>query len=68
VQISIERLGDILNTAPEPQPLGRLAPPTPRGAIEFRNVSFRYRSSGPDVLRNVARDRPRTVPMLLHSR
>ena len=54
VQISIERLGDILNTAPEPQPLGRLAPPTPRGAIELRNVSFRYRASGPDVLRNVS--------------
>jgi ATP-binding cassette, subfamily B, bacterial HlyB/CyaB len=54
VQISIERLGDILNTAPEPAPLMRLAPPTPRGAIEFRNVGFRYRAGGPEVLKNVS--------------
>jgi subfamily B ATP-binding cassette protein HlyB/CyaB len=54
VQISIERLGDILNTAPEPAPTTRLALPTPRGAIEFRNVSFRYRNCGPEVLKNVS--------------
>ena len=46
VQISIERLGDILNAPPEPAPTMRLAPPTPRGAIEFRNISFRYRPGG----------------------
>jgi ATP-binding cassette, subfamily B, bacterial HlyB/CyaB len=54
VQISIERLGDILNTAPEPAPLTRLAPPTPRGGIEFRNVSFRYRSGGAPALQEVS--------------
>ena len=54
VQISIERLGDILNAAPEPAPLTRLVLPTPRGAIEFRNVSFRYRQSGPDVLKEIS--------------
>ncbi len=54
VQISIERLGDILNTPPEPAPMMRLAPQTPRGAIEFRNVSFRYRPGSADVLRNVS--------------
>ncbi len=54
VQISIERLGDILNSAPEPAPMTRLALPTPRGAIEFRNVSFRYRANGPEVLKNVS--------------
>jgi len=53
-QISIERLGDILNAAPEPAPLTRLALPTPRGAIELRNVSFRYRPGGPDVLKEVS--------------
>ena len=54
VQISIERLGDILNAPPEPSPLMRLAPPTPRGAIEFRNVSFRYRPGAAEVLKDVS--------------
>ena len=54
VQISIERLGDILNAPPEPAPRMRLAPPTPRGAIEFRDVSFRYRAGGADVLKHIS--------------
>jgi subfamily B ATP-binding cassette protein HlyB/CyaB len=32
----------------------RLAPPIPRGAIEFRNVSFRYRPGAADVLKDVS--------------
>ncbi len=54
VQISIDRLGDILNAVPEPAPLMRLAPPTPRGAIEFRDVSFCYRPGGAEVLKNIS--------------
>jgi ATP-binding cassette, subfamily B, bacterial HlyB/CyaB len=54
VQISIERLGDILNSPPEPAPLTRLAPPIPRGAIEFRNVVFRYRPGAAEVLKDVS--------------
>jgi ATP-binding cassette, subfamily B, bacterial HlyB/CyaB len=54
VQISIERLGDILNAAPEPAPLSRPALPSPRGAIEFRNVTFRYRPGSPEVLKTVS--------------
>lgn len=50
-RISIERLGDILNTVPEPshEP-GRSALPALRGAIRFDHVAFRYRAGGPTVL------------------
>ena len=54
VQISIERLGDILNATPEPAPMTKIALPRPRGAIEFRNVSFHYRTNGPAVLKNIS--------------
>jgi subfamily B ATP-binding cassette protein HlyB/CyaB len=54
VQISIERLGDILNTPPESSSSARLLPPTPRGAIEFRRVGFRYRPGSPEVLKDIS--------------
>ena len=54
VQISIERLGDILNSPPEPAPLARLVPPAPRGAIELRRVTFRYRPGGQDALKDLS--------------
>ena len=54
VQISIERLGDILNAAPESSPTTRLLPPTPRGAIEFAGVSFRYRPGAREALKEIS--------------
>jgi subfamily B ATP-binding cassette protein HlyB/CyaB len=53
-RLSIARLGDILNTAPEPiyNP-GRTAPGTIRGNIVFERVSFRYRIDGPPVLHEI---------------
>ncbi|NYT29443.1 MULTISPECIES: peptidase domain-containing ABC transporter [Rhizobium] len=53
VQISIDRLGDILNTPMERTPATRLALPAPRGLIEFKNVSFRYRPGGQDILKSI---------------
>ena len=53
VQVSIARLGDVLNHPPE------LSPPTPptlrplQGHIEFRAVNFRYKPEAPLVLRNL---------------
>ena len=38
---------------PEPMPQNLLTLPPPRGAIELRNVTMRYRPDAPDVLRNV---------------
>jgi subfamily B ATP-binding cassette protein HlyB/CyaB len=54
VRQSIQRLGDILNTPPEPAATpGRGALPTIKGAIRFDHVKFRYRLDGPEVLRGV---------------
>ena len=53
VQVSVARLGDILNAPPEPKPQNLLTLPPPRGAIELRNVTMRYRPDAPDALRNV---------------
>jgi ATP-binding cassette, subfamily B, bacterial HlyB/CyaB len=54
VQISMERLGDILNTSPEIGNRSMAALPPPKGQIEFKNVSFRYTSKAQDVLRNIS--------------
>ena len=54
VQVSVERLGDILNASVEPSPVVRTDLPPPRGKIEFRNVSFRYRPGAPVVLKHVS--------------
>ncbi|OWV88978.1 type I secretion system permease/ATPase [Rhizobium sp. R693] len=54
VQISVDRLGDILNTPMERQPGSRLSLPAPRGHIEFRNVTFRYRPGSPEVLKSIS--------------
>jgi subfamily B ATP-binding cassette protein HlyB/CyaB len=54
VRQSIQRLGDILDTPPEPAATpGRGALPTIKGAIRFDHVKFRYRLDGPEVLRGV---------------
>ncbi|MEW6642684.1 MAG: type I secretion system permease/ATPase [Pseudomonadota bacterium] len=53
-RLSIARLGDILNTAPEPTfTPGRTALPAVRGAITFEHVTFRYRLDGPEILHDV---------------
>ena len=54
-RISINRLGDILNTKTERQtsatPQG--LPPI-KGKIELQNVTFRYRTDEPEILKNVS--------------
>jgi ATP-binding cassette, subfamily B, bacterial HlyB/CyaB len=54
-RISIARLGDILNTHPEPTYTpGRAALPAIRGAVTFEHVTFRYRVDGAEVLHDVS--------------
>ncbi|HEY5797592.1 MAG TPA: type I secretion system permease/ATPase [Bosea sp. (in: a-proteobacteria)] len=58
-RLSVARLGDILNTAPEPAySPSRTALPSIRGDITFEDVTFRYRIDGPEILQNVSLDIP----------
>jgi len=53
-RISIDRLGDILNTHPEPAfTPGRTSPPAIKGTISFEPVRFRYRLDGPEILHDI---------------
>lgn len=57
--ISVQRLGDILNAKPEPSyNPNRTTLPKLKGHLTFDNVTFRYRSDGPEVLRRVSFDIP----------
>ncbi len=58
-RISMARLGDVLNTPTEPNPTaGRASLPPLAGALRFDRVTFRYRSDGPEVLRQVDLETP----------
>ena len=53
MQVSLERIGDILNTEPETDlPTATDAPDG--GTIEFNDVSFAYESNGKEVLSHVS--------------
>lgn len=59
VGVSVDRIGDLMNTTPEPQ----IGPaPASRGAlvghVTFQNVSFRYTLEGAEVLHGVSFDIP----------
>jgi len=54
-RLSVQRLGDILNTVPEPSfSPARAALPPIRGDISFEHVTFRYRIDGAEVLQDVS--------------
>jgi ATP-binding cassette, subfamily B, bacterial HlyB/CyaB len=58
VQISVQRLGDILNSPPEAQRLASAHLPPMRGAVKISGLSFRYRPDAADVLRDINLDIP----------
>jgi subfamily B ATP-binding cassette protein HlyB/CyaB len=58
VRLSIDRLGDILNTTPEPGQRGQASLPAIKGAIRFERVGFRYCIDGPPVLQDIWLDIP----------
>lgn len=53
-RVSVDRLGDILNTPAEPvYRAGQTALPPIRGDVAFEHVTFRYRVDGPEVLHGI---------------
>ncbi|MBI3561968.1 MAG: type I secretion system permease/ATPase [Gammaproteobacteria bacterium] len=54
-RISIDRLGDVLNTVPEPTySQHKSTLPSLAGGIEFDNVIFRYKIDGPPILKKLS--------------
>ncbi len=51
--VSLERLGDILNSPVEARASANSNPPAIQGDIRFEDVSFRYRPDGPFILENI---------------
>jgi subfamily B ATP-binding cassette protein HlyB/CyaB len=54
VRVSVERLGDILNTPMEPIPQNLPPLPPLKGAVEIKALSFRYRPGLPEVLLDIS--------------
>jgi subfamily B ATP-binding cassette protein HlyB/CyaB len=56
-RLSVDRLGDILNTMPEPaMSPGRAALPPILGRVTFDHVNFRYRPDAPETLHDLCFD------------
>lgn len=54
IGVSVQRLGDILNSRTELSQTTRSALPVLKGHVEFDQVQFRYRPEGSEVLRGVS--------------
>lgn len=55
VALSVDRLGDLMNTQPEPAlSPGKTGLPSLAGAVVLEGVSFRYCAEGPAVLRDLS--------------
>jgi subfamily B ATP-binding cassette protein HlyB/CyaB len=52
--ISVQRLGDILNTRSEAPATNRSSLPPLRGSIDLEHIVFRYRPDAPEVLRGIS--------------
>ncbi len=53
-RLSIDRLGDIVNTPVEPGSAGvRQNPPPLKGHLRFEGIGFRYRPGGQEILRDL---------------
>ena len=53
VQISVDRLGDILNNHPESTSMAQAHLPPARGDVQIRSLTFRYEAGGREILRDI---------------
>jgi subfamily B ATP-binding cassette protein HlyB/CyaB len=58
VKVSIDRLGDVFNHPTEGRPLVQANLPPARGAIDVKDIVFRYRSDLPEALKHVSIEIP----------
>jgi subfamily B ATP-binding cassette protein HlyB/CyaB len=59
VGLSVERLGDLINTKAEPTiNASKMSLPAITGAVRLESVRFRYQFDGPEILRGVSVDIP----------
>jgi ATP-binding cassette subfamily B protein len=56
VLLSVDRIGDILNAAPEAEPGTGLVLPTLKGQVSFEQVFFRYSPNTEPVLKGISLD------------
>ncbi|MBD2127767.1 peptidase domain-containing ABC transporter [Microcoleus sp. ZQ-A2] len=54
VLLSVDRIGDILNVAPEAEPGSGLVLPPLKGQVTFDQIFFRYRSNQEAILRGIS--------------
>ena len=52
--LSVKRIGDIFNSAPEPKPSSNISLPAIKGNIKFEDVVFRYQLDTPEVIRKMS--------------
>ncbi len=53
VQISVDRLGDIMNTFPESTSMAQAHLPPAKGEVQVRGMTFRYEAGGREILKNI---------------
>jgi ATP-binding cassette, subfamily B, bacterial len=56
VLLSVDRIGDILNVAPEAEPGTGLVLPPLKGQVSFEQVFFRYKANTEPILRGISFD------------
>ena len=53
VQISVDRLGDIMNNATESTSMAQAHLPPAKGDVQIRGMTFRYEAGGREILKNI---------------